>query len=344
MTGITNKSELETIQWQLEYYAKHTKHRLFGEKEAEELMNRITTYLNHPYYTPEQKKSASASILWSVKKHIPTPFQKDAINIINTINPRLSLDTKDKENFLNFMVSSRCSQRFSNQSYVFFSDYEIKDGYDKAQNAQIFYKVAKSLEQRKLPDEEYQKRALNYLAFLHNYAKQAPVVNQEMVEKYTHIFFKMADRFPVGTVPFAPYLDLFTRTERLKHIDVKMKNMFGEEKADKPKIDKKAVNSVVAMYKNKVLGTDIRQFDSRLHQKMTKMLGYLVQNYDYSPKDVTEIQKLVSGNGYSSPQQAELNNLGKSVLKAYKVANPPKKTARKPLRPFTAMNTRHWEV
>lgn len=335
------KYEYEDISRKLAHYSQYNYQKLYGESEARVLSGQISSYVDRPSYSEEEKKQASSQILWKLREYIPTPFQRDALSLLDCVHKQLKLDDRNKEDFLNFMVSSKSHQRFSTSCYRFFSNYKIETDYDKLQNEKILYKIEKHLSNKKLDNDAYKKKALKFLPFMQNYAKECPKVNNTLIDTYSRIFLQMSTRFDIGEISFMPYLDLLTRTESLKQNNVQMGNLFGEEKISKPQIDKKAVSRILGHYADWTLSRqDKYPFNMSLHNKMMNMMSHIIINYDYKFQDASALNKQIN-----RPDDGHhLQGLGKAIMETYKSTVETPRAKMKPLRPFTATKQNHWEA
>ncbi len=92
--------------------------------------------------------------------------------------------------------------------------------------------------------------------------------------------------------------------------------MFGTEVLQPAKINKTLVAEVADVYAQNVISThpEMGEFNPYFHQKMTKMLSYVVSSYDYTREEVSDLCSRLAKGGDNAP---EFKQSAQMVMAAY---------------------------
>lgn len=338
------KSNLEEIQNNLNFFSRYPYFRLYTGKEVFRLREKVERYLLQPFASREERQKAHGNFLWLLKKYYSTPFQREAIVLQNFNADSLDLTDKDKLNYLSYILTMKNYTRFSPRFFSILSQYSSESGISAEQSNRVFYKMQTLLAKNYKKDENYQQAALRFYPFLCVYAKNSPVVTSKLLDDYVQMLFKMSSKFPERHVSLLPLTHLMQRMEDRRRRQSEIKSLFGDEfepeQPAKPQIDKKAVRSVLAQYAAYSLEAEKKgQFDFRLYASMTKMLGYIVEHYDYGAADVRALRKELGGRHGATRQQARLYQMGLFFQRRFNQTQPiPRKKSKQLYPPMTAMD------
>lgn len=338
------KQNLEGIQNNLNFFSRYPNFRLYTGKEVFRLREKVESFLLQPFASREEKQKAHGNFIWLMKRYYSTPFQREAIVLQNFNAASLDLTDKDKLNYLNYILTMKNYARFSPLFFSVLSQYNSESDASAEQSRRVFYKMQTLLAKNYKKDENYQQAALRFYPFLCVYAKNCPVVTNKLLDDYVQILFKMSSKFPDRQVSLLPLTILMQRMEDRRRRQFEVKSLFGDEfepkPPAKPQIDKKAVRSVLAQYVAYSLEVEKKgRFDFRLYDSMTKMLGHIVENYDYRASEVKALRKELGQRYGATRQQVRLYQMGVDFQRRFNQSQPAPRKKSKQLYPLlTAMD------
>lgn len=113
-----------------------------------------------------------------------------------------------------------------------------------------------------------------------------------------------------------PLLRLLQKNAALSGINNVQGCLFGEENFQPAKINKPLVAEVADVYAQNVISThpEMGEFNPYFHQKMTKMLSYVVSSYDYTREEVSDLCSRLAKGGDNAP---EFKRSAQMVMAAY---------------------------
>lgn len=327
-----SSQNLDDIKRRLEYYSRYNNLPLFSGKVVYQLHEDITAYLTQDYPSKEEKQKAHGNFIWAVKNSFSTPFQKEAVFLINSNIQNFDLSDRDKINFLNYMLNMKNYDRFHEKTYRHFSDFTIQGKAGKEpeylteQSHALYKKVNKLLNVKYKNPDNFRKISARIYPFLYTYSKEFPLVSHNLVEEYAANLFQMSSKLTFERVSLSPLKNLMERTVNLKHANLKMGNIFGETPAEsKPQIDKKAVLKVLLAYtKHSQDEAKKDKMDNNLYYSMTAMMSYFVQNYEYKPSEVKELRDALGDKNAPGAERVRLYDMGRIVQRAYNESQPRK--------------------
>lgn len=316
-------SALEEIKCQLDYYAQYHKCGVFGPKENLRLNDKIRRFLESKSAGVEKQK-ASASVLWAVRKHLSGRFSKHAFGLLNHSVFFMELDDANKMRFYHYMISLPRYMEFSAGFFDAMSDFKLHGKKEELQGKQIFYKVGRLLGRYRLSDKRYYDNALRLLPFVNHYAKNAPQADDRLLKDTAEILFNASVRLPDKWVSLYPLVDILERTERLKHCSARMNDIFlgSVEDSSARKIDKKGVQTVLAMYGEAYKRNPKFRDCNNLYARVSAMMTYVVSKYNYTRAEANSLAATVRKTPAMSFADRQLANLGQNILKAYHEVHP----------------------
>ena len=338
------KNSLEEIQNNLNFFSRYPYFQLYTGKEVFRLREKVESYLRQPFASREEKQKAHGNFIWLLKNYYSTPFQKEAIVLQNFNEEVLDLTDKDKLNYLSYILTMKNYPRFSPRFFSMLSRYNPESEASAEQSRRVFYKMQALLAKNYKKDENYQQAALRFYPFLCIYAKNCPVVSYELIDDYAQMLFKMSSKFPNRQVSLLPLTDLMQRMEEQRSKRFEVKSLFGDEfepeRPAKPQIDKKAVRNVLLQYAAYSLEAEKKgKFDSYLYSSMTKMLGYVVENFDYKASEIRALRKELGQRHGATWQQKRLYQMGLDFQRRFNQSQPiPMKKTKQLYPPMTAMD------
>ena len=113
-----------------------------------------------------------------------------------------------------------------------------------------------------------------------------------------------------------PLLRLLQKNAALSGINNVQGQLFGSEVLQPAKINKTLVAEVADVYAQNVISThpEMGEFNPYFHQKMTKMLSYVVSSYDYTREEVSDLCSRLAKGGDNAP---EFKQSAQMVMAAY---------------------------
>lgn len=322
----SQSSDFAKIQQSMDYYSNFRYMRLYKGGAVYRLHENVRSYLEQPFPSKEEKQKAHGNFIWAVKKYFRTPFQKEAVSLINANTKQLDIADKDKVNFLNYILTMKNFNCFSQASFEMLYGFSFDGDYMSREGRNVLHKMHGILDDKYKRPEEYREAAKRFYPYLDKYSREYPQVSHNLVSQYAGTLFNMSSQFPFERVSLVPLKNLMERTVNLKHSQVKMNNLFEtEETQSKPQIDKKAVLKVIDIYAKHAQEAENKKInDTILYNSMSSMLSYIVQTYDYKPADIKAIREILGERHGSSGQRRLLHDMGRVVQKAYKDIQPRK--------------------
>lgn len=316
---------LAEIKAKLDFFSRYPDFRLYTGKEVFRLREKVDAYLRQPFSFREEKQKAHGNLLWLLKNYYSTPFQQEAITLQNFNANILDLTDKDKLNYLNYILTMKNYARFSPQFFYQLSNYHPDTPAAAEQSCRVFHRVKALLAKNYKKDDNYQLAAKRLYPFLCRYAQNCPRISYKLIDDYADILFKMSGKFPNQLVSLMPLKELMERLAEQRRKQAEVKSLFGDEveKEHKPQIDRKAVRNVLNRYIDYSLQEEQKgKFDANLHNTMTAMLRYIVEEYDYSLADIRGLRKDLGRGNFFSGQRERLYQMGLEAQRKYNHLHP----------------------
>lgn len=320
-----NSPDVKEIFQCMDFYAKYPHIRLFSGKVVYELHEKVRAFLTKKFNSVEEKQTAHGNFIWNLNKYYSTPFQKEAVALINSNVKELTLSDADKLKYLNYLLSFKNYSRFYDS---FFNKLAQVDFSSDAQNLQarhIFYKMKTLLDKKKKNKTEYLQIFSKFQPFLDNYANQSKRVSYKMLGEIAGVYFEAGRQHEYKAVSMKPLVELLQNTAALH--ENKMPQLFADEfsltAASKPKIDKKAVISLMSAYCDFVAKHEKNHKPNwNFRHTVTSMFCDIVQNFDYSAADVKNLRKAIGTKYDPNITHTGLYEMGLVIQQAYNNAHP----------------------
>lgn len=311
-------ADAQKIFQSMDYYAKYPNFRLFSGKKVYELHEAVRRFLQTNSKSVEYQQNLHGNFIWKMKKYYGTPFQKEAVALINANIRELNLCDKDKLGYLNYLLSTKVYPRFHNSFFQKLAEVDFSKQNTKLQAQHVFYKMKTLLAKKSKNKPEYAEIFQKFEPFLQNLAEQANPVSYKMLGEYAELYFDAAMHSEYKEVSMKPLVALMQHTTAMQAQN--MPQLFDEVKvaSASPQIDKKAASILLKAY-NDFANKHEKQLRSNLsfHHAVTSMFCDVVQNFDYSPNDVKNLRKALGSRYGAGFMQARLYETGLIIQRAY---------------------------
>ena len=340
-----NNTLLENVLQKLDFYSKYPHMRLFSGKKVYELHEDVRYLLNKPFENVEDKQKLHGNFLWKIKKFYSTPFRKETIALVNANAKILELNDNDKLNYLNYILSLNGSQDFSQDVFNNFAQISYKDVETQSKAIKVFKKMKILLGKTPKDSVKYENKVRSYYPFIFNLAKNSKNVSQQFVRDVADTLFVVSKNLKYREVSMAPLMFLVQNTAALSIQNVK--HLFADELPveTKPLIDKKAVENIMADYRNFSLKHDNKGLaDMNLYHAITSFACTVVEKFDYTPKDVKSLRQKLGDKHLSGITNSRLYEMGRLIQRAYNRSHPQGMTSRhKTVQPIYKAGYSRWD-
>lgn len=311
---MTEENSLDNLLKNIGYYAKYYYKGLYQGKKIYQLHEKMQSFLVQKFSTPVEQKKAHVNLLWKLKKFYFSPFQKEAISLVNNNAAYFQLTDKDKLTYLNFLLSTKIYSQFSEKFYQNLSLFDLTDKVKQNQALDIWNKMRECVEKKQKNPDENKKIIQLFFPFIKNLSEKISCASYKLIGDYTEFFFKTSERFPEYYISLHPLYLLTTKTHSA--LAQKSPRLFEDNIQSSSKhIDYLAVINIAKAYRAYVLNhAKKRKVNHNLDYAMEQFLTYVVKNHDYRPRDV---KNLTSALGEKYEQHPNLIALKKNISKVY---------------------------
>lgn len=309
---------MQDIFQTMDFYAKYPNIRLFSGKKVYELHENVRKLLHMNSSEPTYKQAIHGNFIWKLKKYYGTPFQKEAIALINANVKEFNLVDRDKLGYLNYLLSTKVYSRFYSSFFQKLADVDFAKKENKLQAQHIFHKMKTILAQKRKKKSEYTDLFQKFEPFIKNFAEQSGLVSYNMLEDFAELYFVAAMHGEYKEVSMKPLLSLMQHTTAMQA--KQMPQLFDNQAMNSTllQIDKKAAYLLLKAYHDFSLQNE-KELRANLnyHHAITSMFCDMVQNFDYSANDVKNLRKALGSRHGGGAMQARLYESGLIIQRAY---------------------------
>lgn len=311
-------ADAQKIFQSMDYYAKYPNFRLFNGKKVYELHESVRRFLQTNQRSVQDQQNLHGNFIWKMKRYYGTPFQKEAVALINANIRELNLCDKDKLGYLNYLLSTKVYPRFHNSFFQKLAEVDFSKQNSKLQAQHVFYKMKTLLAKKRKNKSEYADIFKKFEPFFQNLAEQSNPVSYKMIGEYAELYFDAAMHCEYKEVSMKPLISLMQHTTAIQAKN--MPKLFDDMQvvSSVPQIDKKAAYVLLKAY-NDFAYKHEKQLRSNLsfHHAVTSMFCDVVQNFDYSANDVKNLRKALGSRHGAGNMQARLYEAGLIIQRAY---------------------------
>lgn len=310
-----NSPDVKEIFQCMDFYAKYPQIRLFSGKVVYALHEKVRTFFLKNFDTIQKKQTAHSNFLWRLIKYYSTPFQKEAVALVNAHVKELDLDDKNKLGYLNYILSSKVYPLFHDSFFAKLAQVDLSSDTHKLQARHIFLKMKTRLEKKQNDKVAYVALFNKFSPFFSNLAQQSKRVPYKMLGEFAEVYFNASSHHEYKNISPKPLLFLLQNTSALQ--ERLSPQLFEQEfsSSSQPQIDKQAVTYLLNAYCDYAEKQDKKT--PNLHHAMTAFFCDIVRQYDYSATDVKNLRKLLGKKYTPRAQKSYLYDMGLALQKAY---------------------------